>query len=215
MAAPSIHDGSSNENGQPRLPPIPSEAQRASLEFPTLKLPAVWTSEGITIRRSGLGFAALSRESSNLFDLQLARTHRRLYESQSLFVHSGSPLNPAGVHQRALIAIARRLADFWDLSPRMLTRLLGFEANQEDLIDRVERGNVMVPERDLADRVTALLRIRELLHGRYRDDREEERRWIRHQFVDLGDKTPLELMIDGGLEGVLTVRDYLRWTGEH
>lgn len=108
-------------------------------------------------------------------------------------------------------ALFRATLARWGLSNEQASSLLGLEPFHNLRIQDVLSRSSLTESRDLKDRLKAILLLRRLLTGLYRDNAEAEVQWLRRPSPDLKDRTPLEIMTEDGIEGLLLVRNYLRW----
>lgn len=104
-----------------------------------------------------------------------------------------------------------RSKDRWQLAEEDACKLLGLDPRDRAGLKEILEGINPAKGRDIQDRLRALLLIRKLLAGLYNNDPAAERAWLVRPSEKLGDETPLHRMTEGGMEGLLFVRDYLRW----
>lgn len=102
----------------------------------------------------------------------------------------------------------------WRLPDEVGSKLLGLEPHITQLRP-ILLGRSPLPSRDALERLRALMTIRRLLSGLYQNDPAAERDWLMTPTLDLNEESPLACMTDGGMEGLLLVRDYLRWRTGH
>ena len=101
------------------------------------------------------------------------------------------------------------LLRFWHLPAEKAGLLLGQESSYE--VGKLLRGEGELTGRDAKDRIACLFRIRKTLSSLFRDERTENE-WLREQHGPLGEQTPLELLLEGSMENILTVKEYVDWT---
>ena len=103
------------------------------------------------------------------------------------------------------INFINRLLDLWELDQKDAVALLGFEEREQALAEAVLDGRRSLSGRDARDRIAALFRVRSLLSSLFRDIN-TERKWLNAARDDLGNRSPIELMREGSMESLLTVR---------
>lgn len=106
------------------------------------------------------------------------------------------------------IQFIRKLAEVWNLDAATMTAVLGYEQDEQRNVEGLLAGRSSVRGRDLKDRITALVRIRSLLNNLFRDPN-AERLWMRTPRAELEGHSPLDLVRDGSMERLLTLRQYV------
>ncbi len=106
------------------------------------------------------------------------------------------------------VQFIRKLAELWDLNTADLTAVLGFERDEERIVEGLLAGRTSLRGRDQKDRITALFRIRSLLSGLLRNP-DAERTWLRTARKEFEGKSPLDLLREGSMEGLLMLRQYV------
>jgi hypothetical protein len=104
---------------------------------------------------------------------------------------------------RAWLAVLTR----WGLDDADAAALLGAES--ASVVKALRLGVAGRWTRDMRDRVRCALEIHEVLHGLFRNP-SVEREWLRERRASLGERSPLDVLRDGSMEGLLFVRDYLQ-----
>ena len=66
--------------------------------------------------------------------------------------------------------------------------------------------------RDIQDRIAHLFRIHETLSSVFRDP-VVENEWLRESHALLDGRTPVSLLLEGSMEGLLLVKEYVELTG--
>lgn len=99
-----------------------------------------------------------------------------------------------------------RLLELWQLDFSDACLLLGFEHADSESVKRLFSGVASLRGRDSKDRIAILIRIRTLLAGLFQDINVENA-WLREQNPDLKGRTPLQLLREGSMENLLTLRD--------
>jgi transcriptional regulator with XRE-family HTH domain len=101
-----------------------------------------------------------------------------------------------------------KLEEIWRLDRKELSNLLGFE--DEEYVHDLMSGARKLDRRDVKDRVRHLMRIREALHSLFQS-LDAEREWLREPRPELRGESPLALMLEGSMENLLTVSQFVQW----
>lgn len=111
--------------------------------------------------------------------------------------------------RQALARMVTRLFDHWGLPLETQADLLGLSADTYATLNRYREGQPLADDRDLLERVGHLLGIHEALRIVFPHNRELAYRWPTTCNSDLGNRTPVDVMAEPGIEGLLRVRLYL------
>ena len=103
------------------------------------------------------------------------------------------------------IQFLSRLLELWRLDREEACNLLGYEPKDQNLVEDLLNGSVTLRGRDAKDRIAILFRMRSLLAALF-PSLEAENEWLRTPLKALGQKSPLELLREGSMENLLTVR---------
>jgi uncharacterized protein (DUF2384 family) len=103
-----------------------------------------------------------------------------------------------------------KLIELWRLDSEDACKLLGYEPAEIQL-DQVLSGRLPF-SRDLKDRIVNLLVIRKRLSGLFRDT-DAEIEWLREKHVELGNKSPIELLLSGSMENLLLIKEFVEHVG--
>ena len=106
------------------------------------------------------------------------------------------------------IQFLARLLATWRLEPKSAVLLLGQEPSYD--VDKLLRGDAQLSGRDTKDRIACLFRIRKNLSSLFRD-KDTENAWLRERHNPLGGQTPMEMLLEGSMENMLTVKEYVDW----
>ena len=103
-----------------------------------------------------------------------------------------------------------KLLATWDLKPEVESActLLGFESAEAANVRDILQGQTALRGRDVKDRIAHLFRIRALLSSLFRDDAVENE-WLREPRETLNGKAPMELLMEGSMESLLLVREFV------
>ena len=103
------------------------------------------------------------------------------------------------------IQFVEKLLKTWRLTPKDAVPLLG---GDQDYVSRLLRGSAQLAGRDIKDRIAYLFRIRQTLSSLFRDE-DTENEWLREPHELLNGTAPLQLLREGSLENMLTVKEYV------
>ena len=101
-----------------------------------------------------------------------------------------------------------KLLGTWKLEPDKAAVLLGFEESGKDHVERILRGREPLSGRDAKDRIVHLFHIRRTLSALFQD-REVENEWLREPRSLFHDKSPMDLLLEGSMENLLLLREYV------
>lgn len=99
----------------------------------------------------------------------------------------------------------------WDLDTATQAELLGLSPSTRATVARYRKGEPLADQRDLLDRVGNLLGIHKSLGLLYPHNPELRYAWVRAPNRQLDDRSPLEVMLEHGLPGIMTVRAFTDW----
>lgn len=99
------------------------------------------------------------------------------------------------------------LMELWHLGEEDAARLLGFE--ETGALHDLLQGRARLCNRDTKDRIRHLFRIRDALHSLFRNV-DVEREWLREKRPELDGSSPLELMLEGSMENMLWVKEFVQ-----
>ena len=106
------------------------------------------------------------------------------------------------------IKFVRRLLKTWRLTQEEALCLLGFEDSDRHYVRNLLNGHAALSGRDVEDRVICLLQIRKTLSALFLNE-EVENEWLREKHAMLNNMAPMELMLEGTMENLLLVREYV------
>jgi len=116
------------------------------------------------------------------------------------------------LHQREnrerLARMVVKLFDHWQLSAPDQASLLGLSPASRATVARYRNGEPLADNTDLLARAGHLLGIHKALRILFPHDRDLAYRWVSTPNRRFGERTPLEILIQG-YEGILAVRRYL------
>ena len=106
------------------------------------------------------------------------------------------------------ILFLTKLIDAWELDRESAAILLGFESTDRTFVSHVLDGHMALRGRDVKDRVAHLFEIRRTLSALF-GNLEVENEWLREPHSQLDDQAPMDLLLEGSIENLLLVREYV------
>ncbi len=88
------------------------------------------------------------------------------------------------------------------------TVLLGMDPDDGSFAGNLLAGRDALKGRDAKDRVAYLYRIRKILSALFQDLKVENR-WLREPHTMLDGRSPMDRMLDGSMENLLLVKEYV------
>ena len=101
-----------------------------------------------------------------------------------------------------------KLLESWKLEPDKAAVLLGFEESGKDQVERILSGREPLSGRDAKDRIVHLFHVRRTLSALFQD-REVENEWLREPRSLFHHQSPLDLLLEGSMENLLLLREYV------
>jgi hypothetical protein len=108
-----------------------------------------------------------------------------------------------------LAKMVTRLLEHWNVDQSTAAALLGLSENSRTAISRYRKGAALPDSRDLLDRVGNLFGIHKSLRLLYPQNRELVYRWPTARNKTLENLSPVEIMVEQGLPGIVAMRGYL------
>ena len=106
------------------------------------------------------------------------------------------------------VQFVRILKDSWHLSMPDAIAILGYDSDDFEHVCAVLDGRERFLGRDVRDRIAHLFCIRRALWSLFRD-LDVENDWLREQHHMLSEKSPLSILLEGSMEALLLVREYV------
>ena len=106
------------------------------------------------------------------------------------------------------IKFVNKLLATWQLGAEKACILLGIEPSQLSYVKAVLQGNETLTGRDAKDRIAHLFQIRQFLSTLFQDEAVENE-WLREPQDLLKGKVPMDLLLEGSMENLLLVREYV------
>ena len=120
----------------------------------------------------------------------------------------GATASPFRAQLTGPVQFLNRLLESWKLESTHATFLLGLDPDDASQAADVLAGRAILKGRDTKDRVAHLYQIRKTLSALYRDE-DVENQWIREPHTMLNESSPMDLMLEGSMENLLLVREYV------
>ena len=121
---------------------------------------------------------------------------------------TGSTESPYRARLTGPVKFFNLLLAAWDLESESACVLLGFEPSESADVNAILRGYVPLRGRDVKDRIAHLFRIRVLLSTLFRN-KSVENQWLREPRDILEGKAPMDLLLEGSMENLLLVREFV------
>ena len=112
------------------------------------------------------------------------------------------------------VQFLKNLLDTWRLDLKDATVLLGMDPENRSFAEDLLTGRITLSGRDAKDRIAYLYRIRKLLSALFRDE-EVENQWLRESHTMLDECSPMGLIMDGSMENLLLVKEYVEAATGH
>lgn len=106
------------------------------------------------------------------------------------------------------VKFLRKLLVTWRLCDQDAAALLGFDETDATRARDLLAGRVDLKGCDVKDRIVCLFQIRKTLHSLLQDDIAENK-WLRRPHVGLDQERPMDLLLEGSMENLLLVKDYV------
>jgi uncharacterized protein (DUF2384 family) len=112
--------------------------------------------------------------------------------------------------RKKLTKIIIRLLDEWDLKTAEQLRLLGLRETSRNMLKNYrDQVNILPFDQDKLERAGLLLNIYKNIYDLYPENANLRKTWIKRTNTMLGNKTPLEIMLENGLFGMADVMRFL------
>lgn len=140
-------------------------------------------------------------EAGRVFAAKLARSDQGFDSAPTPGVHLKT-------RKTGEVQFFERLLDIWNLDEHQGATLLGFE--QVSQVRDLLSGAASLRNRDAKDRLRHLFEIHAALDSLYRDE-EVEREWLREAQSNLNGHSPLDLLLEGSMENLLRIRQFVEY----
>ncbi len=116
--------------------------------------------------------------------------------------------------QAELARVVMEVLDEWSLEPEQRAALLGLpEGTRKRILDRYRKGTPFSEDRDTQQRLSHVLNIHRILATVLPHNPAMAAHWITAPNPYFNDLTPLEVMLNGGLDGLERIVRHLNWSG--
>lgn len=147
-----------------------------------------------------------------IYRFELEHSHSRTTPSSAPLDTAGLVIAPRVSPYRARVTgpvqFLNNLLESWQLESTHATVLLGLDPGDESYAGAVLTGRVPLKGRDAKDRIAHLYQIRKTLSALFRDEAVENE-WLREPHTLLNERSPMDLMLEGSMEHLLLVREYV------
>jgi hypothetical protein len=145
--------------------------------------------------QNGLKWAKIGQKNGKLLIISTRSHNSRIgstiHDNQKDQYMTNSTIEDRRNEIEGLKILINNLFDFWELSP----------AERVKLAETISSG-------DFERNCGLLLSIHKFLGLLFPDNQEIKKIWVKRKMADFGDRTPLDIMLDEGVEGIETIRKY-------
>lgn len=120
----------------------------------------------------------------------------------------GATPSPYSARLTGPVQFLKYLLEAWELNSAHATVLLGLDPDDAPQVADLLAGRAKLKGRDTQDRIAHLYRIRKTLSALFRDE-VVENQWLRERHTMLDESSPMDLMLEGSMENLLLVREYV------
>ena len=106
------------------------------------------------------------------------------------------------------VQFINKLLEAWQLDPEDAVPLLGREPSEWSYVSNLLNGHTPLKGRDTKDRIAYLFRIRKTLSVLFLTE-QAENKWLREQHAALGGQTPMQRLLEGSMENLLLVKEFV------
>jgi hypothetical protein len=112
-------------------------------------------------------------------------------------------------NQQALPEMLRRLFEHWQLTAEDQLCMLGLQPQDRSSLDRLHEHGVLDLDPEQGNRVHHLLAIHARLRLLFPENRDLAYRWMRTRNRAFDNQTPVALVRENGLGGLIAIQNYL------
>ena len=187
--------------------PLPSEIKRTVVEVETERRDVASRQEALQARRLRFepfaDVVARQRRYTGLRQLYLDP-----FEARGTQAPNTETAAQQGIRVPGEIRLFEKVMEQWGLGETEAAKLLGYE--DPSILRALYSGRTSLRTIDEKDRLRAVLRIAGDLLALFRDEG-EIRAWLREPKVRLGGKSAYDLMMNGSMEYLLYVRQFVEF----
>ena len=137
--------------------------------------------------------------------VEISQDSNRDWESQPVITFT---VSPSSDHLPGPIQFINNLLQTWRLQSTDAVPLLGFEQSSRLYVENLLHGRSPLVGHDVKARIAYLIDIRMTLSGWFQDE-DVENEWLREPHSLLGDRVPINLLLEGSMENLLLVKEYV------
>ena len=147
----------------------------------------------------------------------LVRSQEKIYKIPQISENFSSPTDHLDITKNKKFRKLRPIGPIqffntilktWRLDKSDTIALLGLDPSDQDYAYDLLVGHKAVKGRDVKDRLAYLIQIRMMLSGLFRDEAVENK-WLREPHKLLDGKAPMDLLLEGSMENLLLVKEYV------
>ena len=106
------------------------------------------------------------------------------------------------------VQFINKLLETWHLNSEDAVPLLGHESSEKSYVSDLLNGRTALKGRDTKDRIVYLFHIRKTLSALFLSE-DDENKWLREQQATLGGQTPMQRLLEGSMENLLLVKEFV------
>lgn len=154
----------------------------------------------------------LITEQNKIILNSLESLNKKIYETTTTTTVKVSEtiVQPRVGHLSGHAQFFLKLMEFWRLDIEDACKLLGYELTDIKYVEQVLSGELPLRGRDPKDRIANLVVIRKRLDGLFKNV-DVENEWLREKQTDIGNKSPMELLLSGSMENLLLVKQFVEF----
>ena len=198
--------------------PASRALQRDSPEwYPIREAPGSRSDADPTLDRSIASKASAKRNRTSMYWLRqdpwswpdrAVLTSPRRYVADIAAGPNEAEASPSRRRLSGPVQFIKKLLEAWRLEEKDAASLLGLEPSDLRYAADLLAGRASIEGRDAKDRIAYLFLIRATLDSLLRDE-DVENDWLRAPHAMLDDKAPMTLLLEGSMENLLLVKEYV------
>lgn len=147
-----------------------------------------------------------AERTSDMRSLAFKRTRQDVETKRQVAFPAVQSLSPK--RKSGPVRFVETLLGTWRLQPDDAVPLLGFESSEWAYVRAILDGSQPLVGRDIKYRIACLIVIRSTLSGLFRDEAVENE-WLREAHPLLDNQAPMALLLEGAMENMLVVKEYV------
>jgi len=153
----------------------------------------------------------LITEQNKIILNSLESLNKKIYATTTtMTVKASEPIVQLVDHLSGTVQFFLKLMELWHLDSEDACKLLGYELADIKYVEQVLSGVLPLRGRDPKDRIANLVVIRKRLDGLFKDV-DVENEWLREKHADIGNKSPMELLLSGSMENLLLIKQFVEF----